>query len=905
MSESHGSGSHASGGGSGSSSGGGFWSENKGSIMSGLGQAAKLGYRGTKFIAKTGYKAGKAGKAQYDKSRNNKKKGHDEADDEYKDDEFEYDREERRGSFTHDHAQNANRFGRPPLREDRQQQYGYSSHEHQQYGDYPPQRGRQQEHDDYPPQRGCQRDHEGYPPRQQYERYSPQQQSQYGDYPNQQTQQGYTPQQQPAYPPRHQQQQQQQQQPAYPPRQQQQQQQQPPPPVFPPQQQTPSPGELQPLYNANGEIIGYVPVQQNGADYFPQSATFQGQQPSVMPSRAAHPLPPHVQGQGALPQQETLPRMQHPLPTSSQGQQSSYSERAPQFPEMSTANNFGASPMYAQQQGQSAYDLNGPAPNSSSSALITNGPIVETNPYVWKDEETRKEEKKLPINMIDISKLAPPPKHVARGPEAGPSFSEEVTKKYKSPVPGEVTEDSVAVSQDLNKNANNNGGRNTNHSKIKLRAISPEPISRKPTDVSVSSSINSGFPARREDSTDNIHDGGSDEDTQALEKQKVESDANEPKILRENYNYKPNIGFAPPPPPPGSSERFSASNTDMGNGATSLATHSSASSLISTSNNNSNSTTSIAKESRSVPKPPLSKSISSFNNLRDGSKRENGDGPQAAVLGSNYNYNKLDVNKFAPPPKPYRNLEQQQQQNEKNFGLSSNSAASVASTSAAPSFYSGNDSVFNDVPSATPHRRDSSKELPLGNNGDGGSINSNDNDYHKHFNQNGTDHSIKPKLPPPVGAKPSKLKTDIVSPLPAVKPKPNFLRGGLDTASNNNVEEKGRKEATTFEENENLRHESAHDLINEFNKKLNFNNNSMIAGNGGNVSDVDNFSMIAKNKKKKAPPPVKPKKKMLLPGSYVTNEDINTELKHDDDNPFSVYSRNTVPTEYNRMNARP
>lgn len=43
-----------------------FWDRNKGSIMSGIATAGKVGYQGTKFVAKTGYKAGKQ---QYNNSR--------------------------------------------------------------------------------------------------------------------------------------------------------------------------------------------------------------------------------------------------------------------------------------------------------------------------------------------------------------------------------------------------------------------------------------------------------------------------------------------------------------------------------------------------------------------------------------------------------------------------------------------------------------------------------------------------------------------------------------------------------------------------------------------------------------------------------------------------------------------
>ncbi|SCU97143.1 LAFA_0G10000g1_1 [Lachancea sp. 'fantastica'] len=43
-----------------------FWDQNKGSIKSGLATAGKYGYQGTKFVAKTGYKAGKQ---QYNNSR--------------------------------------------------------------------------------------------------------------------------------------------------------------------------------------------------------------------------------------------------------------------------------------------------------------------------------------------------------------------------------------------------------------------------------------------------------------------------------------------------------------------------------------------------------------------------------------------------------------------------------------------------------------------------------------------------------------------------------------------------------------------------------------------------------------------------------------------------------------------
>ncbi|CAI4055515.1 Aim3p SKDI_02G2160 [Saccharomyces kudriavzevii IFO 1802] len=90
----------------------GFWENNKDSITSGLKSAGKYGYQGTKYVAKTGYKASKkhynSSKSHREK-KNGKKKSSDE---EYESDEEEY---ERKPADIRT-LKNPNSFPPPPLK---------------------------------------------------------------------------------------------------------------------------------------------------------------------------------------------------------------------------------------------------------------------------------------------------------------------------------------------------------------------------------------------------------------------------------------------------------------------------------------------------------------------------------------------------------------------------------------------------------------------------------------------------------------------------------------------------------------------------------------------------------------------------------------------------------------------
>ncbi|CAI4059845.1 hypothetical protein SUVZ_04G3220 [Saccharomyces uvarum] len=89
----------------------GFWEDNKGSITSGLKSAGKYGYQGTKYVAKSGYKAGKK-HYNTSKSQRDKKSGKNKSDEEIESDDEEF---ERKPADIRT-LKNPNSFPPPPLK---------------------------------------------------------------------------------------------------------------------------------------------------------------------------------------------------------------------------------------------------------------------------------------------------------------------------------------------------------------------------------------------------------------------------------------------------------------------------------------------------------------------------------------------------------------------------------------------------------------------------------------------------------------------------------------------------------------------------------------------------------------------------------------------------------------------
>lgn len=89
----------------------GFWDDNKDSITSGLKSAGKYGYQGTKYVAKTGYKAGKK-HYNTSKSQRDKRSGKNKSDEEIESDEEEF---ERKPADIRT-LKNPNSFPPPPLK---------------------------------------------------------------------------------------------------------------------------------------------------------------------------------------------------------------------------------------------------------------------------------------------------------------------------------------------------------------------------------------------------------------------------------------------------------------------------------------------------------------------------------------------------------------------------------------------------------------------------------------------------------------------------------------------------------------------------------------------------------------------------------------------------------------------
>ena len=324
------------------SSGDGFWAKNGPSIMSATGSALSTTFKAGKYVAKTGYAAGKSHYNNQKGKTNEKKNGE-------QSQELEETIPESRPV---ENLKSVESFNPPPLRPGQMQyQKGGNIVE---AGDKP-----------------IPRQHVPQPVSQQ-----PQQQVQY-----QQQQVQY---QQPQY--------QQQQQPVA---------QQPSTPA-----NIIAPTTLQPLYNAEGAIIGYIPMQpQLNQQTIPTPV--QQTVPTPVSQRAALPTPgQNVQPAVAQEPVQAQNRAPAPLPARPDSQHNPLSILTAKSSSFSSEN---------------------------EGSIKSKSPHFGVTPYEFKDPEEREKEKKLVVeNKIDVNVMPPPPMHRGRGSSLEKKFSERVEEKIKA-----------------------------------------------------------------------------------------------------------------------------------------------------------------------------------------------------------------------------------------------------------------------------------------------------------------------------------------------------------------------------------------------------------------------------------------------------------------------------------------
>ncbi|QLQ78869.1 hypothetical protein HG537_0B02170 [Torulaspora globosa] len=361
-----------------------FWDKNKGSITSGLKTAGKYSYQGTKYIAKTGYKAGKKNFNSRKKDSHGKKDGEEEEE------------EEDEGHAKHDNNRYRDPSAFPP----------------------PPVRGAEQQYQYQQPQ--LQQSQPQQPPYQQ-----PAYQPAY-----QQPQPQGPPYQQPAYQPAYQQPAYQQpayqqppyQQPAY---------QQPPPQQQPPYQQPPP---QQPAYQQPQYQQPYQQPQQVSSQSFEapspawQQAPVSTEPPHPPPRSTSSQGPQGVAAYGAAPTYEitsTVPSGGSVVASSHSDPQASHIAVAASAHDMvhrpvhdPPAPADSMRPVYSRAGFPSPPLAGREAQADLVSATSTSGgsgsSVPGVKPYEYGSAEAKALASRLPINAVDLTALPPPPTHKDR-----------------------------------------------------------------------------------------------------------------------------------------------------------------------------------------------------------------------------------------------------------------------------------------------------------------------------------------------------------------------------------------------------------------------------------------------------------------------------------------------------------
>lgn len=366
-----------------------FWEKNKGSITSGLKTAGKYGYQGTKYVAKTGYKAGKKNfnnKNTNKKGKKNKTGENDDEEEEESDEEVGKSGRNHRDTSMQYPPSGATYQGYPPPMQGWQQppQNGYPMQQQPPQWQQPPQSWQQ-------------------PPQQQ----QPQQQQQWQQFQQTQQYQQFQQFQQPQQVQQPQQYQQYQQQYQQPPQQYQQ------PPQQPQPQQPP-----QQAYSFSQQ------PQQSSDQQQPYGYLNQPSSGISSASSSQHQLgaPPLQQPMG----QNTVPAYNNLQPSGAPQTHLQYND--PQ--QISQAANLEAQ-VHQQNFSGSVYSRPGmaspPLPgrgNSNQSmpstvdgnlSSLAGSPVLGVTPFDYENAEENRSASKIRLPQVDLTNLPPPPTHRDRG----------------------------------------------------------------------------------------------------------------------------------------------------------------------------------------------------------------------------------------------------------------------------------------------------------------------------------------------------------------------------------------------------------------------------------------------------------------------------------------------------------
>ncbi|KAL6942115.1 hypothetical protein ACO0QE_003281 [Hanseniaspora vineae] len=667
---------------------------------------------------------------------------------------------------------------------------------------------------------------------------------------------------------------------------------------FAPQVAPTSSQVFQPLYGPDGQIIGYVPMQNQVGAVQPPAPPVQPAQPFGQPELNQQPQqyqqPQAAESQYQQPQvmQQQIPQQQqyvHPTqrphqPSPEQQQPGLLPARAQPAPPPTAprpaAQVPGLNPagMIAAQQvspevGQVTSTNPQPVDEGELSAQNSNGPVYKVKPYEFMDPEERAEAKRIELKTVDISNLAPPPTHAGRKAVTGPKFSQLVEDKQSGRISSEEFNSrsgslSTGPVKKLGRSTTNSSW-NSSHSSIN---VSEPKVSQQ---LKPASSYNSG-----------------------IENNVARMTFAEPEPSVEPA---PSVGVDAVPPPPysleNSSKPLSPDPTD-GSGNPSLNSHRTA-----------------------VPPPPVAPSRNStlsiktqrtFSPNASSTNVESSAENRATVLKGNYDYQK-PVN-FAPPPRPHRNAQDLENEEAKKNRITANKYSRMAASSSS---------------SHTP--RTSAPQQPP-----------------RRVLQNAAPEPIV-NTPEPISNTPSTPSTNLPQPnLPArasFPPPPKRVTQSSDVADYPNVAQTPlgiSKEADMFPKVSRFSSRPQFPLPGRSDdlSTVSIPSNSPKAGppvikpkpdalkgkppakpfkptyltdrsessinESAGVANID-YAELAKNKAKKKAPPPKPKKKPTLNGIVSSMEQTNgTHVSNnaDDDNPFSIYSKGSVPAELDHLQHR-
>lgn len=505
------------------------------------------------------------------------------------------------------------------------------------------------------------------------------------------------------------------------------------------------------------------------------------------------------------------------------------------------------------------------------SSQSSNGPMYKVTPYEFMDPEQRAEAKRIELKKVDITTFAPPPTHAGRKTLTGPKLSQLIEDKQSGRITSEEFNSrsgssSTGPVKKLGRSTTNSSW-NSSQSSINL----PEPnYPSKPTEYPVVA------PHQSTPVSPN---------TSGIEQ-------NVARLSLDESNSAAAVDSEAVPPPPytveNSSKPLTPTSTNAAGTPGAL-----------------NSQRTVRPSPSAAPPRNSTLSIKNQRTFSPNASSTNTEGQavnKATVLKGNYDYQK-PVN-FAPPPRPHRNAQDLENEEANKNRVTANKYSRMAASSSRTSRAS--------APPQRSHRvLQNAEPEPIVNTPSNPSlsspqanlpsrndfppppkrvIQSSESEGNPHVAQTPLGISEEADMFPKISRLPSRPqfstqgRSDNLSSIsvpsnspkagpPIIKPKPEALKGQPPAKPFKPTYLTDRSESSLSSLNEN-------------------------AG-GGNIDFVE----LAKNKTKKKAPPPKPKKKPTLSGVVSSMDQTNgtSGSKNDDYNPFSVYSKGSVPAELDHL----